>query len=698
MNHNPPPQHKYSEHDLTTTSLGQTKMTLQNVFNGGSTVSQSDIEDSENDDDDDEDQTDEEEEEEPHVSQHPPTDIVRVRSSLNDPNLSLYPRSVDAHSFYVSPVGLPPRTKFTPAKKPATPSKSVAAIVAAASVDATLDGDYALALKLDAELNGASSAPVPPVYSVSLGAGDAFLPPPPPPPADDVFPPPPPPMVDVDEENALQAAAARAAALKPAIPFRPRSHPDQVTESSVSAVAYKVPRLLITFCYLRLFLISALLQAIASLLPPPPLAAPCYPAMSCSSPPRVNSPRDPNHSEQPAMSRALLSFDLRMIYEPAHTGYEPTPNYPIEADALIAGRYQILSLLGSAAFSDAIECYDIVTDRYVCVKIIKRHKDFFMGLDEIKLLRYLNSHDPHDDRNIVQLLDYFFFKEHIFLVSELLKENLYECGKRLRHAGEPSYFTIPRLQRVAKQVLVALEFLHSLDLVHTDLKPENILFKSYSRCEVKVIDFGSSCFTHEELSYYVQSRSYRAPEVIIGVPYNTKIDLWSLGCIIAELYTGRVLFPNDSVQTLLARVVGLFGPFPDSLLRRGRFAHKFFTADRLVYERPGQPGGAPQDDDENQEEMEEDLETDEQDDEESDNDEDADLDEHERRRARQLRRRQRVSLLLPTPVSLQQKLDNCDDELFVDFIRTLLTVEPEHRPSATEAMLHPWFSVNYENQ
>ena len=150
---------------------------------------------------------------------------------------------------------------------------------------------------------------------------------------------------------------------------------------------------------------------------------------------------------------------------------------------------------------------------------------------------------------------------------------------------------------------VALEFLHGLDLVHTDLKPENILFKSYSRCEVKVIDFGSSCFTHEELSYYVQSRSYRAPEVIIGVPYTTKvrtdlplllqqsfavcsnkkhnscvefsdyvtffsstkcmmltayclrlddwttceqIDVWSLGCILAELYTGRVLFPNDS--------------------------------------------------------------------------------------------------------------------------------------------------------
>ena len=115
---------------------------------------------------------------------------------------------------------------------------------------------------------------------------------------------------------------------------------------------------------------------------------------------------------------------------------------------------QILSMLGSAAFSDAVECFDIVSERYVCVKIIKRHKDFFMGLDEIKLLRFLNSHDPLDDRNVVQLLDYFFYKEHIFLVSELLKENLYDCAKRMRQAREPTYFTLPRVQRIAHQVLV----------------------------------------------------------------------------------------------------------------------------------------------------------------------------------------------------------------------------------------------------
>nr|GFC40421.1 dual specificity tyrosine-phosphorylation-regulated kinase 3 [Tanacetum cinerariifolium] len=90
------------------------------------------------------------------------------------------------------------------------------------------------------------------------------------------------------------------------------------------------------------------------------------------------------------------------------------------------------------------------------------------------------------------------------------------------------------------QCLEAIQFLHGLGLIHCDLKPENILVKSYSRCEVKVIDLGSSCFETDHLCSYVQSRSYRAPEVILGLPYDKKIDIWSLGCILAELCTGNV--------------------------------------------------------------------------------------------------------------------------------------------------------------
>ena len=101
------------------------------------------------------------------------------------------------------------------------------------------------------------------------------------------------------------------------------------------------------------------------------------------------------------------------------------------------------------------------------------------------------------------------------------------------------------VQSITIQCLEALQFLHSLGLIHCDLKPENILVKSYSRCEVKVIDLGSSCFETDHLCSYVQSRSYRAPEVILGLSYDKKIDIWSLGCILAELCTGNVSLIDD---------------------------------------------------------------------------------------------------------------------------------------------------------
>lgn len=178
----------------------------------------------------------------------------------------------------------------------------------------------------------------------------------------------------------------------------------------------------------------------------------------------------------------------------------------------------------------------------------------------------------------------------MFIVTELLRDNLYEYSKYNREIEKKPYFTIGRLQRITKQILNALDFIHGLRLIHCDLKPENILIKSYSRCEVKVIDFGSSCFIHDHLSSYVQSRSYRAPEVILGCRYDYKIDMWSLGCILAELYTGYVLFQNDSIQGLLSRVIGIIGPIPEYMMKEGRLVSNFFTREGLIYQEAGQGG------------------------------------------------------------------------------------------------------------
>ena len=184
------------------------------------------------------------------------------------------------------------------------------------------------------------------------------------------------------------------------------------------------------------------------------------------------------------------------------------------------------------------------TGRQVCVKVIKNSKDFFdQSLDEVQLLQYINGKINEEEgggAHVLTMHDFFYFKEHLFLVCELLRDNLYEFSRFNRESGSEPYFTLPRLRRIARQCLDALVFVHGLDLIHCDLKPENILIKSYSRCEIKVIDFGSSCFTTDHLSSYVQSRSYRAPEVMLGtISMHSPGEIsaasrLNLGCISAE--------------------------------------------------------------------------------------------------------------------------------------------------------------------
>ena len=78
-------------------------------------------------------------------------------------------------------------------------------------------------------------------------------------------------------------------------------------------------------------------------------------------------------------------------------------------------------------------------------------------------------------------------------------------------------------------MLQALKFMRDENIIHCDMKPENILLKSKDKSGIKVIDFGSSCFSDQRIYTYIQSRFYRAPEIVLGIPYNFAIDMWSLG-------------------------------------------------------------------------------------------------------------------------------------------------------------------------
>jgi len=152
----------------------------------------------------------------------------------------------------------------------------------------------------------------------------------------------------------------------------------------------------------------------------------------------------------------------------------------------------------------------------------------------------------HHDASLWWRVFVFSFLAVLYLVHDI-HENILNNAISIKffywfHTGTDSYI----LQAIARQCLEALAYLHSLGIIHSDLKPENVLIKSYSRCEIKVIDLGSSCFETDNLCLYVQSRSYRAPEVILGLPYGPKIDIWSLGCIMAELCSGEVICKSSS--------------------------------------------------------------------------------------------------------------------------------------------------------
>merc|ERR1712170_298193 len=142
--------------------------------------------------------------------------------------------------------------------------------------------------------------------------------------------------------------------------------------------------------------------------------------------------------------------------------------------------------------------------------------------------------------HLLQMYDHFLFRGHLCLVFELLSINLYELIRQNKFRGLPTTL----IRHIMIQIVDAMLTLAEANVVHCDLKPENILLQSSDSADIKIIDFGSACLEHRTVYTYIQSRFYRSPEVILGVSYGKSIDMWSVGCIAAELFLGLPLFPG----------------------------------------------------------------------------------------------------------------------------------------------------------
>ncbi|KAI8981571.1 kinase-like domain-containing protein [Pilobolus umbonatus] len=237
-------------------------------------------------------------------------------------------------------------------------------------------------------------------------------------------------------------------------------------------------------------------------------------------------------------------------------------------------RYLILDVLGSGTFGQVVKCRNIKTQEIVAVKVVKNKLAYFkQSMMEVAILEMLNQrYDPDDKHHLLRLKDTFIHKKHLCLVFELLSVNLYELLKQNHYRGLST-----NLVRVfTAQILDALTVLNEARIIHCDLKPENILLKNLESPTIKVIDFGSACHEVQTMYTYIQSRFYRSPEVLVGLPYTSAIDMWSLGCIATELFLGLPLFPGSSEYNQLARIIEMLGTPPNYMIDVGKNAHRYF--------------------------------------------------------------------------------------------------------------------------
>ncbi|CAG9121662.1 unnamed protein product [Plutella xylostella] len=253
----------------------------------------------------------------------------------------------------------------------------------------------------------------------------------------------------------------------------------------------------------------------------------------------------------------------------------------------VAYRYEILEVIGKGSFGQVIRALDHRTGTCVAIKIIRNKKRFHhQALVEVRVLDHLRLKDREQAHNVIHMLDYFYFRNHLCISFELMSINLYELIKKNNYQG----FSLSLIRRFASSLLRCLRLLEAENIIHCDLKPENILLKARGSSSIKVIDFGSSCYTHARVYTYIQSRFYRSPEVILGLQYGTAIDMWSMGCILAELHTGYPLFPGENEAEQLACIMELLGPPPPDLLLQATRKRLFFGGQELHTGYPLFPG------------------------------------------------------------------------------------------------------------
>lgn len=244
--------------------------------------------------------------------------------------------------------------------------------------------------------------------------------------------------------------------------------------------------------------------------------------------------------------------------------------------------FRVIDVLGSGTFSYVFKCQLLSDPRtFAAMKIIKCLPQYrATGIAEISMhQKLLNAPDHPGKPHVIMPLTSFEEEGHVIMVMPLLFRSLFEGIYQNRSISD----LLGNVQNVMRQILLGIQFIHKNGVIHCDLKPENIMFASEDQESLQIIDLGSAITSGSGLGDYIQSRFYRSPEVMLGLPYNNKIDMWSCGCIAAEIYLDFAIFACNSEIDAIHSMVALLGPIPDELLGTSRSWWKFFDMTREGY-------------------------------------------------------------------------------------------------------------------